>query len=157
MDEKLSKRRRIKNEWKLARNKLPWLLLLPAGYGLTRLAAAHPDWTEKIYSQGVFPYISSFFGMISSFVRWVSLAEILLYSGILALLIFLLAKIAALLSGKVSLARFVGFILSVLIAGCVLFNVFYVNWGFNYFRPALSARMGLEVEPRSPRSLRRSA
>ncbi len=153
MDEKSAKRRRVKNEWRLARNKLPWLLLLPVGYGLTRLAAAHPDWTEKAYSQGIFPYISSFFGMISSLVRWVSLAEMLLYAGILVLVIFSLAKIAALLTGKVSAARFVGFILSVLIAGCIVFNVFYINWGFNYFRPALSQRMELDVEPRSPEEL----
>ncbi len=153
MDEKSSKRRRIKNEWRLTRNKLPWLLLLPAGYGLTRLSAAHPDWTEKVYSQGVFPYISSFFGMIFSSIRWVSLAEILLYTGVLTLIVLSLAKIAGLLTGKVSVARFVSFILSVLITGCVLFNVFYINWGFNYFRPALSTRMELEAEPRSPEAL----
>ncbi|HWQ57731.1 MAG TPA: DUF3810 domain-containing protein [Clostridia bacterium] len=148
MDEKSAKRKKVKNEWKQTWSLLPWLLLLPAGYGLTRLAAAYPDKTELIYSEGFYPIISSVFGKISSFLRWVSLAEILICLGALLLVLLAIFKIIGLLTGKVSVARFVGFILSVCIAASVLFDVFYINWGFNYFRPALSARMELDAEPR---------
>ncbi len=148
METKAQKRSRTREEWRQVLYRLPWLLLLPLGYGLTKLAAAHPDDTEVLFSTGIYPYISVFVGKLSSLARWVSLAEVLIIITLLTIILIVVVKLVRLIMGKLSFARFVGFLVSLFIAFGVLFNLFYFEWGFNYFRPSLYERMDLDVEAR---------
>ena len=46
-------------EWKPFFRKLPWLLLIPAFYGIGILAAKYPDITESVYSAPLYPYTAN--------------------------------------------------------------------------------------------------
>ncbi len=148
MEKKKYKSRIDREEWLKTARKLPWLLIVPAVYGLTLLAAKYPALTEKYFSNGIFPYISMYLGKASSFAGSISIAELLIYSGVIIIVLLVLIHLFGLFSGKVLFARFVGFMLSLCITASVLFCLFYLDWGFNYSRPSLYMRMGLDVEPR---------
>ncbi|MBQ6692924.1 MAG: hypothetical protein IJN00_06285, partial [Clostridia bacterium] len=58
---------------------LPWLLLLPAGILLPRLAADHPQWIEEYYAGIIYPFISRWMGRINSLVS-ISIAECIIFA-----------------------------------------------------------------------------
>ncbi len=143
----------MREEWRRVLFRLPWLLLLPLGFGLTKLAAQYPQHTERLYGSGIYPYISAVLGRASAYARWLSLAELLIFFAVLTITAFMLVKTVRLIIGKLNLARYVLFLVSLLIAAGVLFNLFYLSWGFNYFRPPLAKRMELDVTPRPAEEL----
>lgn len=148
MDKKMRARKYDENDWSHVLAKLPWLAVLAAGYGLVMLASKYPEHTETYYSRGVFPYISAFLGRISSYARGVSIVELLIYAGIISIVVIAIIKIIGLVLGKISFARFLSFLLGLCVAAGVLFNLFYIDWGYNYSRPSLYTLMELDVEPR---------
>ncbi len=128
--------------------KLPWLLLIPLGLYLPDLAAKYPQWIEEHYTNGVYPYISGAISSLSSFLT-ASVAEFLLYALITGIAITLIVLLFLLLFRKIRAVRLVSFLLSLGITASVLLNLFFVMWGFNYARPALSSSMHLNVQKRS--------
>jgi DNA-binding transcriptional MerR regulator len=112
---------------------LPVLALVT--FGLTKLAYRFPAVTEKLYSQKFYPLVAKIISPVSSSIP-VSLDDlfyILLIIAFLALIILLIfRKISLKLSGKI--------ILNLLSATYILF---YVLWGFNYFRNDLYQRLNL--------------
>lgn len=135
-------------EWKRQLRKLPWLLLIPLGIFVPRLAAQHPDWIEAYYSEKIYPFISAWMGKLNSFTR-ASLAECILFALVITVAVLTLAYLYRLLFRRIRFSAFVGYLLSLCIAGGVLLNLFYVMWGFNYFRPSLYTLLTLPVEERS--------
>ena len=136
------------NEWKRQLKKLPWLLLLPLGIFLPRLAAQYPQWIETHYSQKIYPVISAWMGKLNSLTR-VSLAECILFVLVILVVVMTFVYLYRLLFRRIRFSAFVGYLLSLCIAGGVLLNLFYIMWGFNYSRPQLSALLSLPVEQRS--------
>ncbi len=117
---------------------LRWIILPVAAvitFGLTQLAYRFPPVTEKWYSQKIYPLVAKIISPVSSRIP-VSLDDlfyILLIFAFLALIILLIfRKISLKLTGKI--------ILNVLAATYILF---YVLWGFNYFRNDLYQRLNL--------------
>lgn len=104
-------------------------------FGLTKLAYRFPAVTEKWYSQKIYPLVAKIISPVSSSIP-VSLDDlfyILLIIAFLTLIILLIFKrIKLKLAGKI--------ILNVLAATYILF---YVLWGFNYFRQDLYQRLNL--------------
>ena len=112
---------------------LPVLALVT--FGLTKLAYRFPAVTEKWYSQKIYPLIAKIISPVSSSIP-VSLDDlfyVLLIIAFLALVILLIFKMIRLkLAGKI--------VLNVMAATYILF---YVLWGFNYFRQDLYLRLTL--------------
>ena len=54
--------------------KLPFLLLIPLGLWLPSLASMHPLTVERLYSRGIYPYISRALGGFTSLLGF-SVAE----------------------------------------------------------------------------------
>lgn len=131
-----------------AAQEAPWLLLIPLGIFVPRLAAQHPDWIEAYYSEKIYPFISAWMGKLNSFTR-ASLAECILFALVITVAVLTLVYLYRLLFRRIRFSAFVGYLLSLCIAGGVLLNLFYVMWGFNYFRPSLYTLLTLPVEERS--------
>jgi DNA-binding transcriptional MerR regulator len=114
-----------------------WILpvIAVATFGITRLFIWQPDWTEKIYSDGIYPVLASILSSISVYSPF-SLDDLfyilLILSGILLIVLML--------SRKISWKKALRILLNVLAATYILF---YLLWGFNYFRPGLSTRLNL--------------
>jgi hypothetical protein len=110
------------------------LLLLPADGRLV----------EAIYAQAVYPVLGSIVAFAPARLPF-SLALVLLT----ALAIWVPAYLAVLivrwrrrrLGGRAVIERA---LLGYLAVGALLFHSFYLFWGYNYFRPPLEARLGIE-------------
>lgn len=83
-------------EWKPFFRKLPWLLLIPAFYGIGILAAKYPDTTENVYSATLYPYISRALGYITSLARGVSVSECVVLGLIVAAIVLVIVFIVML-------------------------------------------------------------
>lgn len=144
----LKKKSPYSGEWKVVLRKLPWLLLVPLFYALSRLASKYPKITEEFYSSSVYPYIRSAIGYVSSLARGVSVAECVIFALIIAAIVLVVLFLVKLFSGRLRFARLVGAIMSICTLASFLFALFYVEWGFNYMRPSLYERMELSIEAR---------
>ncbi len=138
--------------WKKQLKKLPWLLLIPLGLYLPNLAADNPEWIEQHFSNGVYPHISGAIAFLTSRTNY-SVVEFLIYALIAFIAVSFLVLVIGLILRKIRPVRLVGFLLSLCVAAGVLLNVFYITWGFNYARPALSTSMGLDVHERPAEEL----
>lgn len=112
---------------------LPLLALLT--FILTEIFAANPEFVENYYSNLIYPFIASVFSAVSTIFPF-SLDDffyaLLIIAGVVLLILVVLRKISLGTTGAI--------ILNVL-AG--VYILFYVLWGFNYYRPDLNERIGL--------------
>lgn len=127
--------------------RLPYLLLIPLGMAVPKIAAAFPQWIEAHYSKQLYPIINQVLGKAVRFFSG-SIAELVLLLGASVLLLWFLYEILLLFLKKDGLFRFLSFLLSLGITAGFLLNLFYLLWGFNYFRPTLYQLMDLPVENR---------
>ena len=104
---------------------------------LVQLAINNPDSIEKYYSKGFYPYYAE---IVSSGSRLVPFSLWDLFWGltILALLLGITAVIIRRLKLRL-------FLLRTAQVAAILYSLFYMSWGFNYFRPDLSKRIGMTV------------
>jgi len=112
---------------------LPFLAVLT--FLLTKFFADHPEITEKIYSEKIYPVIAGLFSHFSVLFPF-SLDDLfyilLILTGILMAILLISRKITGKKAGKI--------VLNVLAAA---YFSFYMFWGFNYFRPNVNVRLNL--------------
>jgi hypothetical protein len=116
--------------------KIGALSLAPLGLLTLGLSFRFPEATESLYAQGFYPWIVRLFAALNrvSF----SWAEVLLVSAIVAAVLFFRPRRALLtLWGAV---------------GALLW-AFLLLWGFNYARPPLEKRLGLDPPAADPQVL----
>ncbi len=110
-------------------------LLAVACFGSTLLASRHPSATEQLYAQTIYPRIAEILSSISVRVPF-SLDDVL-YGLLLLLLPALLILLAF---RKIRFRTFAKITLNILAA---VYLLFYILWGFNYFREDLNTRLQL--------------
>ncbi len=103
---------------------------------LTGVAASKPAWVEKYYALGWYPYMSSWMRRLTGWVPF-SVGDIL----IIALLVMAIRAVYLIVITRFSpfrehLYRIFAFI-------SVLYFVFHLMWGLNYYRKPLPERLGL--------------
>ncbi|MEG1547754.1 MAG: DUF3810 domain-containing protein [Clostridia bacterium] len=125
-----------------------WLLLIPFGLWLPTLASRYPDIVERYFSRGAYPYISGALAGLTSSIS-ASVAEIIVILAVLFVVCYLLGGIFKLFMRKIRVSDFLSRIVSLGIIAGILLNLFYVCWGFNYYRPSLYTLMQLPVRERS--------
>ncbi|MEN8776305.1 MAG: DUF3810 domain-containing protein [Polaribacter sp.] len=116
---------------KIQKKHLLLTVFLPVQIFLVQLASKNPEFIETYYSNGIYPYISSFFRILLGWIPF-SVGDVLI-----AFLLFIFVRALYLLIKnrfKNFLHKFIYFtaILSI-IYGC-----FYLFWGLNYYRKPLA-------------------
>jgi hypothetical protein len=117
------------------------LCLLPLGIGARELAFRFPQKIESVYGASVYPLIARFMSEVNRLVPF-SLAEVLLVGALLAATVFFFARKRTrgwkvfILHSAVSMWILCGLLLA----------SFLVLWGFNYARPSLEQRLGVNIE-----------
>lgn len=106
---------------------------------LVRWAASSPQWVEKWYSRGLYPYLSGFFRRIYGWIPF-SVGD-LVYLGLLVFLFWWLFR-----KLKTVRRRIPGFLRDLLAGFAILHGTFYLLWGLNYFREPLGAALGMSEE-----------
>nr|WP_319572293.1 DUF3810 domain-containing protein [uncultured Draconibacterium sp.] len=119
--------------------KYKWLVfpaLAAITFIITLLLRQQPEVTEKCYAQGIYPYIASLLSTLSSLFPF-SLDDIfytvLIFIPLVLLISIFTKRIKWKAAGK--------FLLNILASVYILF---YVLWGFNYFRSPLPERLGIK-------------
>lgn len=117
-------------------NAIPFLLA-SAVFIVVKLSIGNPDGVEQYYSRGIYPVIAGLISMISGLVSY-SLWDIF-WAG---LSLFVLAGLILVILKKLSFARYMLRFAQML---ALFYSLFYLTWGFNYFRPALETRLGWKI------------
>jgi len=108
-----------------------WLAILTIG--IHYLFFKHPEVTETVYSQTIFPIFASILTFIN---RWVPFSLDDIFYVLLA--VFFLALLILLLIRKIKFGRF---ILTIIQTLAICYLLFYWFWGFNYFRSGINDRL----------------
>ena len=112
-------------------------ILLPLQFFLVQLLSQKPEFIERYYSTGIYPYISRFFRILLGWLPF-SFGDVL---G-LTLIILFVRQLYILIKNKLKnifpkLVQFIA-VLS------VVYFCFYMFWGLNYFRKPLANNLGLQ-------------
>ena len=112
--------------------------LLPIQILLVNFLSSYPNFIENYYSNGIYPYISSFLRIILGWIPF-SVGDILL----LAAFIYLIISIYRFIKRKPKNYKEAFFSLGSKLA--ILYFVFYLFWGMNYYRVPLHKSMQLTI------------
>jgi hypothetical protein len=113
----------------------------------TRVSIRHPGFIEQYYSNGVYPFIAKLFSSFSNLIRFS------LWDVFWLLVIFLTT--CGLILAVIKKIRFGWYILHVAQLVAILYSLFYILWGYNYFRPNIEKRIGWR-NPKADESVFRS-
>jgi hypothetical protein len=116
---------------------ISWPFLLAALVFLSiQFAIRNPEFVEHYYSKGLYPYIAKFFSSFSNLIPF-SLWDV-----------FWVLIVLLIISGLVLIAvkkiKPGWFILRTLQLLALIYSLFYIGWGYNYFRPKIENRIGWE-------------
>ncbi|UAM99238.1 DUF3810 domain-containing protein [Polaribacter litorisediminis] len=110
-------------------------IFLPIQIFLIQIAANYPAFIEHYYSNGIYPYISSFLRILLGWIPF-SVGDLLLAFGLFIFIRFLVRLIKTRFSNLMpKLIHFMA-ILS------IIYFCFYLFWGFNYYREPLGKNLG---------------
>ncbi|MCE5196583.1 MAG: DUF3810 domain-containing protein [Negativicutes bacterium] len=133
------------------------LLSIALQFALVNYAKANPQWTESVYSRGIYPKIAAGLQGLHRFFPF-SLAELLLLLFAGLAFAFLVQKIPAVLRQQragTALWSLLRRPLCLTVTGaCLLALLFQLSWGLNYYRLPLADQLGLSVEATAPSQLR---
>ncbi len=121
--------------------------LILLGLSWPRLLAGKSAWLEAHYSETVYQTIRRAISAATSLVPF-SIAEFLLYALAIGSAALLIMRALQLILRRIPFRRLIFSVSSLLLTAGVILNLFYVTWGFNYFREPLSRRMELEMTAR---------
>jgi hypothetical protein len=114
-------------------NSLPFILALII-YVIVKLSLKNANIVESFYSEGLYPFVKLPLSWFSSLFPF-SLGDVFYTIVVIAFFVGLGAVIFRKL--KVSI-----YILRTIQVAAILYSVFYLFWGFNYFRPGIESRLG---------------
>ena len=123
-------------------------VLILLGLSWPRLLVGKSAWVEQHYSESIYQGIRRAISAVTSLVPF-SVAEWIFYALVIGVPFILIVRLVQLLFRKTSLRKLSSAVVSILLLAGIVFNLFYVTWGFNYFREPLSERMGLSIQQRS--------
>ncbi|ARV05878.1 hypothetical protein BTO04_03810 [Polaribacter sp. SA4-10] len=112
-------------------------LFLPIQMLLMQVVARNPEFIERYYSNGIYPYISSFFRILLGWIPF-SVGDLLLAFLLYIFIRFIYRLIKS--RFKNGIHKFIHFtaILS------IIYCCFYLFWGLNYYREPLAKNLGYE-------------
>ena len=122
--------------------------LILLGLSWPQLFAGKSAWVEQHYSESIYQGIRRAISAVTSLVPF-SVAEWIFYALVIGVPFILIVRLVQLLFRKTSLRKLSSAVVSILLLAGIVLNLFYVTWGFNYFREPLSERMGLSIQQRS--------
>lgn len=133
------------------------LLSVIVQFVLVNYAKANPQWTESVYSRGIYPKIAAGLQALHRFFYF-SLAELLLLLLVGLALAWLVRKIPAVLrqyrAGATPWSLLQRPLYLTVTGICLLTLIFQLSWGLNYYRLPLADQLGLNVEATAPSQLR---
>lgn len=126
---------------------LPAAALIALGLSWPNLLSGSRALVETQYSEGVYQPIRRAIAAVTSLVPF-SVAELTLYALVLFAAALIITRLIQTFLQRRGYQRLLKSVAALALTAGVLLNLFYVTWGFNYFRQPLSERMDLNVTAR---------
>ena len=104
---------------------------------LVKWLGSHPEWIEKYYSLGIYPYVSKFFRFLFGWIPF-SFGDMLYFTLAILGVVYLYRNRRSILKRKLSFLRDVVMVLS------IAYFTFHFMWGFNYYREPLYKALDLK-------------
>ena len=124
---------------KLNKKHLILAIFLPIQILLLQLVTDSPAFVETYYSNGIYPYISSFFRIMFGWIPF-SIGDLLLAFGLFIFIRFLIRLI------KTRFRNFIRKMLHFTAVLSVIYFCFYLFWGLNYYREPLAKNLGYQQQ-----------
>ena len=119
------------------------LLILPALYFFLRLIAGYPAVVETVYSRKIYPVIRDTVSSITGSVSF-SICELIIVIVVLAVFLLLLIRIFnVIVFRKGSFVKLVSTLITLLLTSAYIILLFYLMWGFNYYRLPIGQKLDL--------------
>ena len=125
--------------------KIVLILLFPMALLVKELLYLNPALTEKLYSRLLYPPIGMVLSNISGILP-ISLAEMLVYALVASIVYFLIRFIKRLFKSCNKLKTALDAFINALCALSIVYCLFLLLWGFNYYRQPLAYSIGYTVE-----------
>ncbi len=128
-------------ELKAKKSSNKWIIVPVLGilvFLITRIAPHFHSFIEKWYSQKLYVGIAKTFSSISSKIPF-SLDDLFYFILFMIILLYLVLPFLK----KISVGKSIKFILNILAS---IYILFYILWGFNYFRSDLNERLGIKKQ-----------
>jgi hypothetical protein len=132
---KSSKKINIWSRRRIFLNLWPFLLSVLVFISV-KFSIKNPGIIEHYYSRGIYPFIARFFSFFSKLIPF-SLWDIFW-------IIVIMLIITGLILTIFKKVRFGWYILRTLQMLSIFYSLFYIVWGYNYFRPGIEKRIGWE-------------
>ncbi len=130
---------------KISKKHIFILSFLLGGLALIWLFSLSPDLIEKYYSQGLYPLLAQALGYFS-YLLPLSLAELLVLMAVLGLLLGLIKQGLKIRGGSLALkAAIKKDTLFLIMSFSLVYLLFLLLWGFNYYRLPLTELMGFDT------------
>lgn len=128
-------------------------LLLPVAFLVSRVLSLFPGFVETYYSRGTFRFTGQ---VLSTLTGWIpfSLAETIIILIVVYIISSLMKGIMLLFKKRSKFSQLVKNVaanLSALLG--IIYFLFIILWGINYYRKPLSNSLGLEIQPSSVEEL----
>lgn len=138
---------------KICKLKLIWLILLfPAAFMLTYIAKSNPGFAE-LYAKGFYSWLSLAINKFTGLVP-ISLAEIFVCVFFPLAIFYIVYGILKIIKNKNARAITAAkFLLNIVCFAGVLYFVFTLNCGINYYRYTFAQTCGLNIKPSSKTEL----
>ena len=114
-------------------------IFLPIQMFLMKLVAGNPAFIERYYSNGIYPYISSFFRILLGWIPF-SVGDLLLALGLFIFIRFIVRLI------KTRFKNFIPKIVHLIAVFSVIYFCFYLFWGLNYYREPLAKNLNYQQQ-----------
>lgn len=109
-------------------------IFLPIQILLIRLIENQPSFVERYYSNGIYPYISSFFRVMLGWIPF-SVGDLLITFGIFAIIRSIVKLI------KTRFKHLAHKTIHLIAVASVIYCCFYLFWGLNYYREPLAKNL----------------
>jgi hypothetical protein len=120
------------------------LLSLVVHVALLIVLPGDGSWIEAIYARRIYPAIGPMVAFLPGLLPF-SLTGVLVIGLVIWIPAYLILNIVRWRRGRFGLARAgLRTLLAYSVVAAVVFHAFYLFWGYNYLRPSLEERLGLE-------------
>lgn len=131
---------------KVQKRNLYLTLFLGVQILLMRWVEHHPEFIEKYYSNGIYPYISSLFRILLGWIPF-SVGDLLIFFFVFYSIRFIYKLF------KTRFKNFLNKVLGITAFLSVIYFCFYLFWGLNYYRQPLAKNLGYEQSKYSTEEL----
>ena len=122
------------------------LLILVALFFLVAWFGAYPEWVERVYSTGAYPYLA---GLLRALFGWIpfSVGDVLYFAAGTLLLTYVVVLVARLVRKEWSFRQWLGWGRRMLEGIILIILLFNLGWALNYNRLGIAYQLELRPRP----------